>query len=250
MRIGAVDTQMRSYVPTAAAEQTAPATGFFDEPAAILDLTAQEEAKNPWDLNQKQYEAAKAEKTAQPTGNGPADHSGRLTRRLVAARYQGEVYSIISEAYKNLSEWLQAAAGGDSNAMAAIKRLNRLIRRSSRKIGDLNKEDTLRDKQKRAEKAELELRAREIKAELRRIMAERKRREQTYLRDAQRTDDNGPTFPKPLSPAALEAKMLALATAMGQMSAGTTAAAAEPAVTADAGGGEAAAAEADAPAAE
>ena len=94
----------------------------------------------------------RSEQSTQQTekAKGPTDHSAALTRRLVAAKYQGEVQSIISEAFKNLSECLQAAAGGDAKAMAAVKRLNKLIRRASRKIGDLNKEDLIRQQQKRA----------------------------------------------------------------------------------------------------
>jgi hypothetical protein len=163
--------------------------------------------------------SGKDEKAIQQKPSGPSDRSGALTRRLVEAKYQGEVYAIISEAHKNLSEWLEAAIGGDAKAMAAVRRLNKLIRRASRKVSDLNKEDILRERHNRAEKKQMEAQAAQIRAELKRKIAERKQREQGYMRSArQQNGIGGPHFPKPMSPAALEAKVMALAGAMQNVS--------------------------------
>jgi hypothetical protein len=209
--------------------------------AAMLDLSGEdafwtgqtkedEPAANPWDLGKKPFEAAKAKDGGAVKGKpGPIDNSGRLTQRLVNANKQDEVRMILSEAYQSLGEWRMEMMGGNPatlrKALAAIKRLNKLIRRAQRKIADLNKEDGLRAKQKRAEKQRQEFRVKEIKADLYRKMAERKKREKGYLRDAYFRDDNGPRLPGALSPAALEAKMLALADAMAAATAPAPAAA-------------------------
>jgi hypothetical protein len=188
---------------TAAAEPNIAA--LFDEPAAILELSnLKPEADNAG-------------------SSGIKDKSGALTRRLVAAGFQGEVRVIISEAYENLSEWIKAAmAGGKEakNAFAAIRRLNRLIRRSQRKIGDLDKEDLLRQKQARAEKQQQEMRVKQLKVELYRRVEERKTREKRYLIDAAEPAGNRQKNTSPdLSPAALQAKINALAAAMAQLTA-------------------------------
>jgi hypothetical protein len=193
-----------SQNPAAEENQQPPAAavsrGIQDDIAAVLERS----------------ERAKEEFNAKKSG--PSDRSGSLTRRLVAARYQGEVYAIISEAHKNLSEWLEAALDGDASAMAAIRRLNRLIRRASRKVSDLNREDVLQQKQRRAEKREQEQAAAQIKAELKRKMAERVNRERGYMRDIHYQANSPPGFPKPMSPAELEAKVLALAGAVQTVS--------------------------------
>jgi hypothetical protein len=167
-------------------------------------------------------ESSRAEKSAvNQKSPGPTDHSGRLTQRLVAASFQLEVHSIISEAYQNLSDWYKAAMGGGEDskkAFAAIRRLNRLIQRAQRKIGDLDKEDLLRAERKRAEKQQQEHRAKQIEQDLSRRMHERKQREQRYLRSA--GEQQGVKFPNPyISPAALQAKIAALAESMSQFSA-------------------------------
>ncbi|MCL2002885.1 MAG: hypothetical protein FWG72_02640 [Oscillospiraceae bacterium] len=173
----------------------------FEEPAATLELSRPEAG-------------AKDAKTP-----GPKDASSRLTRRLVAAAFQGEVRSIISEAYENLSEWIKAAMSGDEKAMAAIRRLNKLIHRANRKIGDLDREDVLRLKQRQAEKRQQDFRAGQIERELHRRIQERKLRERRYLNDRQNDEEKqGPAVPES-SPAALQAKIHALAAALAQLTA-------------------------------
>ena len=234
MKVSAVDIRAYTYNPAAEEEPALPAVpkppGEDNDVAAILERSRKD-----------------AEDAVKSKASGPTDHSGRLTRQLVAAQFQSEVYSIITEAHKNLADWLRAAAGGDGKAMAVIKRLNKLIRRASRKVGDLNKEDLVRQKRQRAERKEQENIAQQLRAELRRKTEERKKREKGYLRDEQRIGTIQPHFPKPMSPAELEAKILALSAAMDQAA---SFAGAEPAGVAGLDGGETAAAETGAPAAE
>jgi hypothetical protein len=170
-------------------------------------------------------------------GVGPSDISGSLTSRLVAAQHQDSVRLVISEAYKSLGEWMKIAMGGGKEAekaFAVIKRLNKVIRRASRKIADLNKEDVVRSKQKRAERKNEEPEARRLKAELRRRLGERKQRETRYLADAHNKPPNTTPGLKPLSLAELQAKIAALETAKTGMP--SFSAAVEAAVT-EAGGG-------------
>ena len=112
--------------------------------------------------------------------SGVKDESGRLTRLLVAAKTQEEVRYVLSEAYNNLSKCLLAAAGGDKKAAAIVRRLKKLIIRANRKIRDLNREDGIKQNQKRAEKKMQEELARGFRAELKRAETERKLREQKY----------------------------------------------------------------------
>lgn len=202
--------EARSYLPNntppPSAQETAEREPFapFEELAATLELS----------------KAAREEKEMAANPGGPSDKSGKLTRRLVTAAFQGEVQAIISEAYENLTEWLKAAmAGGEDagKAFAAIRRLNRLIRRCQRKIGDLDKEDALRLKQARAEQKQQELRAKQIEQELRRRIYERKQREQRYLRDTR--EENRKPFGPQQSPAALQAKIAAIAQTLAQFTA-------------------------------
>lgn len=181
-----------------------------------------------------------------PQTSGSQDQSGSLTRRLVAARSQSEVRTILSEAYKNMGELLQAAMSGDSKeaskALAAIKRLNKLINRAGRKIADLNKEDDLRLSQRHAEKQQNELRVAGIKAELERRITERKIREKKYLQDANPQEEEAQNNIG-VSPEALEAQLNALAMAIAQASGVSAVSSAEStgdtgAVASEAGGGE------------
>jgi hypothetical protein len=194
---------------------------LFEEPAATLELSR-----------------ASAEGDGAGS-SGLKDKSGALTRRLVAAGFQGEVRVIITEAYDNLSEWLKAAMSGGKEAgkaFAAIRRLNRLIQRSQRKIGDLDKEDMIRQKQARAEQKQQEMRVKQLKVELYRRAEERKMREKRYLRDAGEPAGNQRENASPdLSPAALQAKINALAAAMAQLTAPPPPAGGE-AVAAESGG--------------
>jgi hypothetical protein len=209
-----VGTDTRS-LQTESARFTAGAAGkpeaaegrsIFAEPAATLEISG----------------AARADEMASPEDKGPGDKSGKLTRRLVTASFQGEVQAIISEAYENLSDWIKAAMSGGENtgkAFAAIRRLNRLIQRCMRKIGDLDKEDVLRQKQVRAEKKQEQLRAKQIQAELNKRLYERRKREQGYLRDAREMDGVEKIPGMGLTPAQLQAQLSAAAQALAQLSA-------------------------------
>ena len=171
-------------------------------------------------------------------GTGPSDISGSLTSRLVSAQHQDSVRLVISEAYKSLGEWMKIAMGGGKaaeKAFAVIKRLNKVIRRATRKVADLNKEDIVRGKQKRAERKDEELEARRLKAELRRRMGERKQRENRYLADAHNKTPSTTPGIKPLSLAELQAKIAALEAAKSDM---PSLSAAVETATAEAGGGE------------
>lgn len=142
--------------------------------------------------------ADSAEAAADKKGQqgGVDDPTARLTKRLVAAKVRDEVLSVMSEAYKAIGEALKAAAGGDDEAMEVVRRLNKLVRRVNRKLKDLDNEAELGRKAERARKKELEQLARQHELELKRRMAERKKREREYLDDpdAQDKDETAEQF--------------------------------------------------------
>ena len=173
-----------------------------EEPAVLLDLSAFKKSEKTDETNLK----FAADKTESGSGNLD-DASGRLTRRLVAAKTREEVHSILSEAYKNLGDALSAAAGGDDEALEIVRRLNKLIRRANRKVGDLTKEDDIRRREKSAKKKELEQLAEQLKQELKRKIAERKRREKKYLKDADKKDGATKPAVEKISTSALDARI-------------------------------------------
>jgi len=187
---------------------------LLEEPAATLELSY-EALKSPWDS--KAAEEMRPQNTTAKNSDGLTDESRRLTRMLVAARSRLEVQSVISEAYKNMIGWHMAAASGDEKAAAVIRRLNKLIARGNRKVRDLNKEDTMLQRQKRAERAKQEHLERRLREELKRVERVRKQRERKYLHDPDHQDDRKQAVPVP-SIAALEAKITALAQAMANLS--------------------------------
>ena len=161
-------------------------TTLSEEPAVLLDLSFGMPKK---DEKTNYLNSIRANKNNDVKNGDLQDHSSRLTRRLVAAKSREEVHSILSEAYKNLGEALRAAAGGDEKAQEIIKRINKLIRRANRKVRDLTKEDELRRKESKAKKDELEQLAKQLELELKQKIAERKKRERKYLKDANPQND-------------------------------------------------------------
>ena len=178
--------------------------------------------------------------------SGIDDPSGRLTRMLVSAKSSEEIYTILSQAYKSLGEALTASASGDEKAMEVVRRLNKLIRRATRKLRDFSKENDMRLEQKRAEKKRLELLAKQLEEELKRKIAERKKREKKYLIDADKPINNNQKPIPGVSGIALEARlrMMEMAQKMAQASAAPPAAPAfsnEAGVSISGSGGESAA---------
>ena len=140
------------------------------------------------------------------------DPTGRLTKRLVAANSRIVVQTILAEAYKSMGDIIQAAASGDKNAINVLRRLNKLIRRATRKFRELGNEEEIRQKKDRAQKKEIEELARQLELELKRKVAERKRREKKYLKDVKSENKNeGPLIPGAPSGAAQAAQIKAMA---------------------------------------
>ena len=191
------------------------AAALHDEPAATLELS--QDAMNRLRGMPVPGEArAKAASIGQ--GGSPPDETRRLLRQLVSAKSQDEVRNVMSEAYKSLIGWYMASGSGDKNATAVIRQLNRLISRANRKIRDLNKEDDLQHRHKRAEKADQEHLERKLREELLRARLERRQREQRYLHDPDPKRSNAPPVAGVPSIAKLEAKIRALSVALAQLS--------------------------------
>ena len=156
----------------------------FDEPSDVLNLSSNDRFKDAYKEYSKNLSGLRPEKKTSKKSSGVDDHSGRLTRMLVSAKSREEVHAVLSEAYKNLGEAIQAAAGGDKDAAEIVRRLNKLIRRANRKIRDLSKESDIKQREKRAERQKHEQLEKLLERELKQKLAERKKREKQYLRDA------------------------------------------------------------------
>ena len=188
----------------------------YDESAAFLELSEELLEKMQGIMTPENQRAEAAE--ANEEGGGLKDETRRLTRKLVNARSTTEVQDVLREAFQHMKDAIMAAAMGDKKAMAILRRLQKLVRRSNRKISDLHKEQEIRERQQRAEKKEQEQIAQRLRDELKRALLERKRRERKYLQDKDDDgEDNGPTISGP-SIAATEAKIQALAQAMAALS--------------------------------
>lgn len=226
----ATEETRETAVAEAAAEAEAAAQQAAEKQQAVLD--ALEQAKEKQDaFDFSKLEAANS--NFKVTVSKPKDTSAQLTQRLVSALSQFEVRQVISQASRALTQVRIAAAmstGKDAEqAMAIVRRLERLLSRADRKIEDLNIEDDLKLKRASAQHKKQEQRAREIKEELVKRQRQRQNRENGWLREAM-LDKPGSNQEKPESMS--EAEIAALAEAM---------AAAE--VAATGGGGEAAVAE-------
>ena len=159
----------------------------------------------------------RAKADEQGNSGNPKDETQRLTRALVAAKSTIEVQNVLSEAYKCLFPLQMAAAKGDEKAAAIVRKLNKLISRTNRKIRDLNKEESLRMRKERAEKREQKNLEEQARLELKRAEQERKQREKKYLHEADTAKNKFPGIPSP-SLATTEAKIRALAQQMAQYS--------------------------------
>ena len=199
-----------------AAASSTDAQDVFDEPAVLLNLSFDARSKDANKANSKDLKALHFEKKNEGKSSGVEDYSGRLTQRLVAAATREEVHAILSEAFKNLGKAIQAAAGGDKDAAEVVRRLNKLIRRANRKVRDLSKEEEIRRREKRAERKELELLEKELERELKRKIAERKKRERQYLKDAHPNDKDSKDRLKYLSGTITDARIKIIAQQMAQ----------------------------------
>ena len=193
-------------------------TNKRDKSAAILDLSQNTRER----LAGIMAPAVQgAEQTEAEDGGRPSDETGRLTRMLVAAKSTLEVQSVLADAFNHMREWQKLAAEGDKKALAVVRRLNKLVSRGNRKVRDLNREQLLLQRQKKAEEAEQKQIEQRLRDELDRAKRLRKMRERRYLQE--RTDDNEdePTESGP-SMAATEAKIQALAAAKAALSSNHT----------------------------
>ncbi len=148
-----------------------------------------------------------------------------MTQRLVAAASAAEVRAVLSEAGQAIANLQMALAGLEGKqrqqVQAMIQSAQKLAGRCGQKIGELDKEDVSRTRQKKAEKGGQRKKAEQIKQELRQQEIKRAHREQSYLLDhfpsLTRQDDwqrSGPVHPSaPLDPAT-EAKIEAMAQAI------------------------------------
>jgi len=201
-------------------EQKPVGGGFLYKPAEnetgfTLTQSTDDELKKAFGAIKAENMRAMADEQRNKTN--PKDETQRLTRALVAAKTTMEVQNVLSEVYKSLFPLQMAAASGDEKASAIVRKLNKLISRSNRKIRDLNKEEGLRIRKERAKKNEQKDLEEKARIELKRVERERKQREKKYLHEPNYSGNKSPGIPSP-SLAATEAKIRALAQQMAHNS--------------------------------
>ena len=189
------------------------------DPAAILELSLT--AKND-DERESILEALEAMRPQENDGakSSVDDPTRRLTRRLVAARTTVQVQNVLRDAFKAMGDLIKAAASGCEDSDRILRRLQRLIRRATRKVRDLTNEAELRRKEDQARQREMENLARKYELELKQRIAERRRREEGYLRDRDSGDSNAvlpiPGFPSGI-PTSAQIKAMAQQAAQAAM---------------------------------
>jgi hypothetical protein len=192
---GNADATEAQDIPPTIADET-PAEPKEDlltpEEEALLDAytsleEAQEEQQGPRVAEHGDVGTINQNKSS---GSKLQDETGLLAQRLVAAQTQMEVVDVIGKAMKALVGARSALSGNDDNAKAArlmIKKLLKIVQRGQRKVGDLNHEDLLRLQELRERRRQNDARAEEIKAELRRDIQARRRRERKYLEEEEKS---------------------------------------------------------------
>lgn len=125
----------------------------------------------------------------------PKDNAAALTARLVMAGTAFQVQSIAAEAGSDLVSLRATAAMGKGEtaqlAKACIAKLEKVIIRCRRKVRDLDNEDLIHRRQKRAEEENQQKRAERIKQELRKKRSLRASRENAWLQDANKAGPHG-----------------------------------------------------------
>ena len=147
--------------------------------------------ENPFgNLNAASMRPENAEQQSAPL----QDNSPELTRRLRSATHMLPIQSVIKDAFKDMAELrLVVATGSDDDAdraRAIIRRLERVVSRSSRKIRDLESEARMTRDKERALADEKVQRAREIERELTQRIRRRQQREREWVRSAERDAAN------------------------------------------------------------
>lgn len=213
--------QTAAQAKEAAEEKTAAGAAQTTEPEQDVvslseeALAALEEAEEA----QRQEEAAAAQEEAEeqlqqeenPTSmlaatkasfklstSKPSDKTAQLAQRLVSAGGAFEVRMVISDAAKEMLNLRMTAAFGEGQdkitAQRIIRKLDKLINNATKKIDSLGQEEQLSRQHARAEKNKQEERAREIKAELRRKVQQRKQKERKWLSEAKRSVEGNQPF--------------------------------------------------------
>lgn len=153
----------------------------------------------------------------------PEDPSPALTRRLVIATTSFEVRQLMAEASRSLMSLRMIAATGEKEDQATaqqyIKKIEKFLKRSQKKIKSLSEEDKMQAQKAVEENNAKNENAKKIEKELRQKKHKRQNEEQRYLLETELQTGNvkSSNFKNPSSPLdaaseaqiALQAKMLA-----------------------------------------
>lgn len=118
--------------------------------------------------------------------------TGELYRKLARAGDKALVQSVVSETYQNMGTLRLIACMGEdkerAKAQKAIRSLEKLVTRSRQKMRQLDKEQLLKLKRKRAIKRQEEAKLREIQQELKKLQTKKARLNKKLLEEGDAAD--------------------------------------------------------------
>ncbi len=118
--------------------------------------------------------------------------TGELYRKLARAGDKALVQSVVSETYQNMGALRLIACMGEdkerAKAQKAIRSLEKLVTRSRQKMRQLDKEELLKLKRKRAIKRQEEAKLREIQQELKKLQTKKARLNKKLLEEGDAAD--------------------------------------------------------------
>lgn len=118
--------------------------------------------------------------------------TGELYRKLARAGDKALVQSVVSETYQNMGALRLIACMGEdkerAKAQKAIRSLEKLVTRSRQKMRQLDKEELLKLKRKRAIKRQEEAKLKEIQQELKKLQTKKARLNKKLLEEGDAAD--------------------------------------------------------------
>lgn len=118
--------------------------------------------------------------------------TGELYRKLARSGDKALIQSVVSETYQNMGALRLIACMGEdkerAKAQKAIRSLEKLVIRSRQKMRQLDKEELLKLKRKRAIKRQEEARVRELQQELKKLQRKKSRLNKKILEEGDAAD--------------------------------------------------------------
>ena len=173
------------------------AAGVFlgEKQATSWTVKEKDEAKDPEaETLAKMLESLKEAKNNSKikVSSNVSYETGELYRKLARAGDKALVQSVVSETYQNMGALRLIACMGEdkerAKAQKAIRSLEKLVTRSRQKMRQLDKEELLKLKRKRAIKRQEEAKLKEIQQELKKLQTKKARLNKKILEEGEKAD--------------------------------------------------------------